>query len=636
MKNILKKVLIASLLIAGIYGLSTIAMAAVTYKVPTPIALYEDSLQSAITSSATSFTLVRGTDIVGTSLAASTYGFIIDEGSASQEFVLADCTATACTNALRGVSPITGLTEVTVLKKAHRRGAIVKMTDAPILLILKRLINGDETIPNIISYVSHPTFTTNTQIVDKKYVDDVAISGAPDASTSTKGVTRLSTAPASPTIPIAVGDNDPRVPTQAENDAMVGTSGTPSSTNKFATNDDTSTAVDQVQTTQNGSSTVGEADATTKHAKLAQSFIANKTSMTGVVLNKQADTGSFTGTVTVSLQADTTGSPSGSALATVTLSNATWLATPVGAFGAIFGTPYTTVDGTTYWIVIETSTTDNSNHPNVGHNTAGGYLSGSAKFRNTTDGWTAIATIDLYFEQLTTLVSKINRYDANGLTPGKYLTDTGSTDAYYAVARGITAYTTGQEFSIKVVTANTGTATLNINGLGAKTIVKGINTTLSDGDIAAGMFIKVIYDGTNFVLQNPTANIFAGTTSTSGVSAGPATSSTQTITHGLGRVPSIIRLDGIGQFSQNLSGSTFSSSHGTYNATGNRCIYIAGVNGSTAPTSSTSFAVYVDRYDGSAGSASGVVGNVTSTSFDIVWTVVSNSMTVTQFIWEAE
>jgi hypothetical protein len=32
-----------------------------------------------------------------------------------------------------------------------------------------------------------------------------------DASTSTKGVSRLSVAPASPTVPIAVGDNDPRV-----------------------------------------------------------------------------------------------------------------------------------------------------------------------------------------------------------------------------------------------------------------------------------------------------------------------------------------------------------------------------------------------------------------------------------------
>ena len=51
----------------------------------------------------------------------------------------------------------------------------------------------------------------------------------------------------------------------------------------------------------------------------------------------------------------------------------------------------------------------------------------------------------------------------------------------------------------KANTVNTGAATLNVNSLGAKTIVKGVSTTLNDGDIAAGQFCTVIYDGTNFV-----------------------------------------------------------------------------------------------------------------------------------------
>lgn len=55
------------------------------------------------------------------------------------------------------------------------------------------------------------------------------------ATTTTKGLTRLSVAPASPTVPIAVGDNDTRLPTQWENDALVGTTGTPSSSNKYVT-----------------------------------------------------------------------------------------------------------------------------------------------------------------------------------------------------------------------------------------------------------------------------------------------------------------------------------------------------------------------------------------------------------------
>ena len=65
---------------------------------------------------------------------------------------------------------------------------------------------------------------------------------APDASTTVKGVSKVSVAPVLATNPISVGDNDSRVPTQDENDALAGTSGTPSSTNKFVTNDDADTA----------------------------------------------------------------------------------------------------------------------------------------------------------------------------------------------------------------------------------------------------------------------------------------------------------------------------------------------------------------------------------------------------------
>lgn len=71
----------------------------------------------------------------------------------------------------------------------------------------------------------------------KEYIDGVAIAGSPDAALATKGITKLSVAPASAGNPIAVGDNDGRVPTQAENDAMAGGGdfGTPSTSNKFLT-----------------------------------------------------------------------------------------------------------------------------------------------------------------------------------------------------------------------------------------------------------------------------------------------------------------------------------------------------------------------------------------------------------------
>lgn len=44
----------------------------------------------------------------------------------------------------------------------------------------------------------------------KEYVDDNAGS-SPDASITVKGISKLSVAPVSPTNPMAVGDNDPRL-----------------------------------------------------------------------------------------------------------------------------------------------------------------------------------------------------------------------------------------------------------------------------------------------------------------------------------------------------------------------------------------------------------------------------------------
>jgi hypothetical protein len=178
------------------------------------------------------------------------------------------------------------------------------------------------------------------------------------------------------------------IPYGSEKDALAGSLGTPSSTNLYVTQLNESTGgIDQSQTTQNATGLFGEADATTKANKAAQSFIPTKTKIRGVSLSKVADTGTFTGTVTVALQADTAGSPSGSNLASVTITNAQWARIAAGEFNAIFSSEYTTLTlGSLYWIVISTSTSDNSNHPNIGTNSAGGYANGSSKYNNTTDG----------------------------------------------------------------------------------------------------------------------------------------------------------------------------------------------------------------------------------------------------------
>ena len=208
-----------------------------------------------------------------------------------------------------------------------------------------------------------------------------------------------------------------RLPTKDIQDALAGTSGVPTALNKYITEDDVKADyVDQSQTTQDASVACGEADATSKYNSIAQQFTAGETSISGVRLWKEADDGSFTGTVTVRLYADNgSDDPIGSALASILISNATWLALTDGEeFTAIFGTAYTTVVGTKYWIRISTSTADNTNFINLGTNSAGGYADGSVDFNNTADGYVAIATIDLYFKTLTIIADKVARRDSNG------------------------------------------------------------------------------------------------------------------------------------------------------------------------------------------------------------------------------
>lgn len=60
----------------------------------------------------------------------------------------------------------------------------------------------------------------------------------------------------------------------------------------------------------------------------------------------------------------------------------------------------------------------------------------------------------------------------------------------------------GMPINVKSDVTTSGAATLNVNGLGAKNIMKmdGVTATAS-GDIATGQVFQVIYDGTNFQMQ---------------------------------------------------------------------------------------------------------------------------------------
>lgn len=160
--------------------------------IPKINALFESSLASSLSAAGSSMTLSSATDRDGNAL-SGLYGFIVDEGTADEEFVVGTVSGTTVTITARGLDADSPTTEVAGNKKAHRRGATVKITDYPIMGYLRGLANGDYTFPNKLSYESHPTFSSNTEIVDKKYVDDTVTSGAPDASTTVKGLVEIAT-----------------------------------------------------------------------------------------------------------------------------------------------------------------------------------------------------------------------------------------------------------------------------------------------------------------------------------------------------------------------------------------------------------------------------------------------------------
>jgi hypothetical protein len=83
-----------------------------------------------------------------------------------------------------------------------------------------------------------------------------------------------------------------------------------------------------------------------------------------------------------------------------------------------------------------------------------------------------------------------------------YAATTGSANTYkVSLDPAPTAYVEGMAVAIKINVQNTGASTININGLGAKSIKKANGTNVSAGNLKAGSVYSMRYNGTNFILQ---------------------------------------------------------------------------------------------------------------------------------------
>lgn len=156
--------------------------------IPRVVSLFSTSLASSIGASDTSLTLSVATDDAGNAI-SGVVGLTCDG-----EIMIGTKSGTSVTGILRGIDPQDGTTEVTALKAAHQRGAVIKITSAPFLNIAYRLLNGTEGFPNKLSYASAPTITTSTDIITKAYADALALAGVPNATTTVQGALELATA----------------------------------------------------------------------------------------------------------------------------------------------------------------------------------------------------------------------------------------------------------------------------------------------------------------------------------------------------------------------------------------------------------------------------------------------------------
>jgi hypothetical protein len=217
----------------------------------------------------------------------------------------------------------------------------------------------------------------------------------------------------------------------------------------------------------------------------------------------------------------------------------------------------------------------------------------------------------------------------------KYAADNEATDTYViTLAPAPTSYTNGMVVYFYAKTVNTGAASLNVNGLGAKTIVKEKDTTLANGDIKAGQLVAVIYDGTNFQMISPVGVPPITTayvpTITSGVTSQDVSATgAVNIAHRLGGIPKQVRITMM--YASNSASVTQMSSIGNYNGVTTSCVYEYYI-ASTGASGTSNSNIVVGVLAG--GSFSATIAT-DATNITLTWAKTSSPTGTVSIMWEA-
>ena len=119
-----------------------------------------------------------------------------------------------------------------------------------------------------------------------------------------------------------------------------------------------------------------------------------------------------------------------------------------------------------------------------------------------------------------------------------YAVTGGSANAYTAATiPALSALVAGVAITVKINAANTGAATLNWNGKGAKSIKNPDGTNVESGDLPTGGVFTLRYDGTNFILQGKGEVKLTGDAVAANVTAGKTFYNTDPKTKVVGTAP---------------------------------------------------------------------------------------------------
>lgn len=143
---------------------------------------FETQLVNKIDSTSTTMVLASIATPAG-NLGAGTYGFVIDEESGSKrEYCIGTLSGSTVTFTKRDVSPLDATTEdasADTARQSHRKGASVKITDFPLLLLIQRVLEGTDQLDPAtpLQYSGSASISNANQLATKEYVDSVVNGG---------------------------------------------------------------------------------------------------------------------------------------------------------------------------------------------------------------------------------------------------------------------------------------------------------------------------------------------------------------------------------------------------------------------------------------------------------------------------